>query len=268
MKYSYETYADLRKEATTKKASQPRKVGYFKLKPGESAIVRFDYSTPAEFEIVTVHEVKVQDKFRTVACVRSVKDPVSMCPLCASGVPVKDRFYVKLLHYVEDASGNITVQPEVANWARKYADTLKARLNEYGDLKENLFKITRIGSGMETTYDITYANPVKYSAEKGYVKDFSAFEDFDLAHHSYTERSKEDIEEFLQTGEFPIPTKKEKEEPQVSLVMPESDEDLIHPFETKVVPTQTGTTTTTTTPATTTTDTTTVRPRRTYDWNN
>ena len=202
-KYSYETYSDMKSTSNQKKE---RKVGYFKLKPGEKAIVRFVYATPKEFEITTIHEVKVKDKVRSVVCLRSAKDPLDACPLCANGTPIKARFFVKLLHYVQDETGKVVqVSPEVANFQKKYADILSARFNEYGDLCNNLFTITRIGSGVETSYDIQYANPMKYTEANGYVKDFSAFEDFDLAHHSYTERSKEDIEEFLQSGEFPMP---------------------------------------------------------------
>ena len=202
-KYSYETYSDMRKE-TSDTNKRERKVGYFKLQPNEKAVVRFAYVEPKEFEIATVHEVKVQDKFRTVVCLRSAKDDISACPLCVQGAPLKARFYAKLLHYVVKEDGTVEVLPEVANWPKKYADVLRARFNEYGDLKDNLFTITRIGTGKDTSYDIQYANPVKYSEANGFVKDFSAFEDFDLAHHSYTERTKEEIEEFLKTGDFPM----------------------------------------------------------------
>lgn len=202
-KYSYETYSDMKKESTSTNKRE-RRVGYFKLQPGEKAIVRFVYAEPKEFEIATVHEVKVQDKFRTVVCLRSAKDDISVCPLCAQGTPLKARFYAKLLHYVVDEKGQVKVVPEVANWSKKYADILRARFQEYGDLRDNLFTVTRIGTGMDTSYDIQYANPVKYSEANGYVKDFSAFEDFDLSHHSYTEKTKEEIEEFLQTGDFPM----------------------------------------------------------------
>lgn len=202
-KYSYETYSDLKKETSNNKPRE-RKVGYFKLKPGEEALVRFAYVEPKEFDICTVHEVKVQDKFRTVLCLRNAKESIDACPMCAQGMPLKARFYVKLLHYVVDESGQVKVVAEVANWPKKYADVLRARFIEYGDLKDNLFKVTRIGDGKDTSYDIQYANPVKYSEANGYVKDFSAFDDFDLAHHSYIDRTKEEVEEFLQTGDFPM----------------------------------------------------------------
>ena len=193
---------------TINKNNNDKKVGYFKLKPGEKAIVRFAYKTAKEIEIATVHEVKVKDKFRTVLCIRDATDPLDACPLCANGTDIKSRAYVKLLRYEVDNQGKVTnVVAEVANWPKKYATTLSNRNNEYGDLQDSLFTVTRTGSGKDTTYDIQYANPVKYNESNGFVKDFSDFEGFELAHHSYMERSKEDIEEFLQSGEFPMPKK-------------------------------------------------------------
>ena len=195
---------------TKQQNNRERKVGYFKLGPNEKAIVRFAYASAREIEIATVHEVKVKDRFRTVLCIRDAKEPLDACPLCANGTPIKSRAYVKLLRYELDEQGKVAnVFAEVANWPKKYADTLAVRNNEYGDLQDSLFIVTRMGTGKETSYDISYANPMKYNEANGFVKDFSDFEDFELAHHSYMERSKEDIEEFLQSGEFPFKKKEE-----------------------------------------------------------
>ena len=203
-KYPYETYSNLKSTSNNSTTNKERAVGYFKLKPNEKAVVRFAYASPSELEVVTIHEVRVKDKFRTIVCLRTANEPIDNCPLCANGSSLKARVYVKLLRYVLDETGKVVkVSPEVANWPKKYADVLMARYNEYGDLKDNLFTITRVGSGMETSYEIQYANPVKYSEANGFVKDFSAFDNFDLSGHSYTEKTKEEIEEFLQTGDFP-----------------------------------------------------------------
>lgn len=208
-KYSLDTCPAFTKQQDNKE----RKVGYFKLGPGEKAIVRFAYTSAREIEIATVHEVKVKDKYRTVLCIRDAKEPLDTCPLCANGTQIKSRAYVKLLRYELDEQGKVTnVFAEVANWPKKYADTLAVRNNEYGDLQDSLFTVTRMGTGKETSYDIQYANPMKYNETNGFVKDFSDFEGFELAHHSYMERSKEDIEEFLQSGEFPMPKKNNQEQ--------------------------------------------------------
>lgn len=193
------------KQETGQTNNKERKVGYFKLQPGGRAIVRFAYKSAREIEIATIHDVDIKDMHRQVLCIRDAKEPLDNCPLCASGKPIKSRAYVKLLRYELDAQDRVVaIHPEVANWPKKYADTLALRNNEYGDLQDSLFVVTRQGAKLETTYDITYANPMKYNEANGFVKDFSAFDDFDLAHHSYLEKSKEDMEEFLQSGEFPF----------------------------------------------------------------
>lgn len=220
-KYSYSNCPDFKASQGQK---NERKVGYFKLKPGEKAIVRFAYTTANEVEIATIHEVKIKDKIRSVLCIRDAKEPLDKCPLCANGTPIKARAFVKLLHYVLDDQGKVTdIFSEVASFPKKYADILVARNNEYGDLQDNLFSITRIGSGKETSYDIQYANPMKYNEANGFVKDFSDFEGFELSPHSYIERSKEDIEEFLQSGEFPF-RKKNNDEQQTVVMTADSVE--------------------------------------------
>ena len=86
-KYSYDTYEDLRK-SNQQQSRQPkeRKVGYFKINDGEEAIVRFNYSSPKEFDIVTIHNIKVGDRFRKVSCLRvDGREPLDNCPLCAKG---------------------------------------------------------------------------------------------------------------------------------------------------------------------------------------
>lgn len=273
-KYSYETYEDLRKSSQQKKE---RKVGYFKLKDGEEALVRLVYSSPKEFEIATVHEVKIKESFRRVLCLRDAREPVEKCPLCASGSQVKARFFMKLIRYVVDEFGKVTgAFAEVANLPKKYSDTVNSLIVEYGDLKDQVFKIKRTGSDKDTTYTFMYANPVKYSEANGFVKDFSAFDDFDLAHHSYLEKTKEDMEEFLQTGEFPFNRKETTQDTPIGnnlekLEVPEEDvnkvlghpgvqqeeDDFVAPFSR---PAQESTPTRM--------DGGQARPRRTYDWNN
>ena len=203
-KYSYETYEDFRKSSTTKTEKPKSKVGYFRIDDGHEEIVRFNYSSPKEFDIITIHSVKVGDKYRKVSCLRTDgREPLENCPLCAKGDKVNSRFFAKLIHYTKDETGKVVATPEVANFPKKFADKLVGFINEYGDLKDILVKVKRRGAGMDTEYDPVFANPAIYKEELGYTKDFSAFDNFDLAHHSYVEKSKEDIEEYLKTGDFP-----------------------------------------------------------------
>lgn len=203
--YSYETYEDLRKSSqqSTQKRQRSR-VGYFKLNENEDAIVRFDYSSPKEMGLITVHNVKVGDKYRKVSCLRvDGREPLDNCPLCASGEKCSTRFFAKLVHYTKDEAGKVVATPEIANFPKNFADKLIPFFQDYGDLKEVLIKIHRTGSGTSTEYTPYFANPAVYKEELGYIKDFKDLDELDLAHHSYVVKSREDIEEYLKTGEFP-----------------------------------------------------------------
>jgi len=281
-RYSYETYADMKKDSAQTNTKTLSKVGYFKLSDGEEALVRFNCASLSDFEIVSTHTVKVKDKFRNVSCLRTkAYEPIDNCPLCKEGNQAKTRVYIKLIKYVVDEYGKVTqIVPLVANFPKKYADTIGNLIQEYGDLRDQVFKIKRVGAELNTTYTFMYMNPIKYSEANGFAKDFTDFEGFDLVPHSFIERSKEDINEFLITGEFPLPMKKEtKEEVPTHPGVQQEEEELIVPFketttsEPMRASSQGATLQNTPTSSSVQVNvngesTTTSRPRRTYDWSN
>lgn len=193
------------------------KVGYFSLKnDGDSAIVRFAYHSPKEFDIETVHTIEIDGKYRDVSClIGNGLSSVDDCPLCKTGDKMKSKFYIKLLNYLEDSNGGIT--PTAQIWGRTlsfkndWAKTLKGYFAEYGDLTGVVFKIIRRGSGISTTYECMPVRESMYP-ENIYKKDFSAFDDFVLCPHSYLERSKEDLQEYIDTGTMPAFKKTEQAE--------------------------------------------------------
>ena len=209
MMYSYESFLKNKESSdTTKSTSKFQKVGYFSLKnDGDVALVRFAYKTSAEFNITTVHTVEIDGRYKRVSCLReSGKEPVSKCPLCEAGEKLYSKFYVKLIEYTKDESGNVVATPKVWERPSGFAQQLEPLCAEYGgDLCDHIFKIKRRGAkgDMQTTYDVMYANPELYKESVGYVKDFSAFDNFDLSRHSYYVKSFEEISEFLETGKFP-----------------------------------------------------------------
>jgi len=180
------------------------KVGYFSLKDGEEATVRFCYDTVDQIEIVSTHNLKSPSyKYgRTVSCIRGDGDPIEKCPICENGDPVEKKFYVKMLQYVKNENGGIDVLPKI--WERRagYAKTIADLIREYSQLgfKNCVFKIKRSGSSLDTTYSIMYG-PSEIYREENYPKSFELIENFDVA--KYIDRSYEDLVEFLQTGELP-----------------------------------------------------------------
>ena len=203
--YSYESFLMNKAEKTSAKpTSKFQKVGYFKLSnDGDSTLVRFAYKDKSEFEIATVHVV---EGYKRVVCLRDAKDPVTKCPLCEAGEKLYNKFYVKLIEYTKDENGNIVATPKIWERPAGFAQTLDSLCTEYGGaLSDHIFKIKRRGAkgDTNTTYDVMYANPELYKESVGYVKDFSAFENFDLSRHSYYVKSFEEIAEYCETGKFP-----------------------------------------------------------------
>ena len=160
--------------------NQGPRVGFFSLKDdGDEAVVRFCYSDPSEFEVYTVHPVTIDGKFRTVNCINDLRLGVHSCPLCATGVQLQQKFYIRLIEYTRDENGNIVPMPRV--WVRptSYLQILTNLFTEYGPLCDSVFKVKRSGArgDMQTTYSIMFGNPSIYN-DQLYVKDFSAFDGY------------------------------------------------------------------------------------------
>ena len=158
------------------------KVGYFSLKnDNDEAIVRFVYQTEEEIyqDIITTHKMTVDGKFRRVNCIREFNEPLAKCPLCAAGIDLQPRLYIRLVEYVRAEDGTITAVPKVWERPTSYVNTLRDKFAEYGNLSDFIFKVRRHGrpGDMKTTYSIDFANPNIYNSSL-YIKDFSEFEDY------------------------------------------------------------------------------------------
>lgn len=202
--YSYESYKKQNEKQNYPK--RERKVGYFFLPDNESsALVRFDYSSTSEFEFADIHRVKTENGYRNVACLRTPNEPLSKCPFCEHNEQRSSKMFVKLIEYTTTEDGKVQVNAKVWERPAYFAKTLETYLNEYGDLRDVVFKIVRKGAKgeMKVAYDIMYKNPMMYSEEAGFKKDFSGFDGFELNHHSFMERNAEEMRYFLDNGSFP-----------------------------------------------------------------
>lgn len=208
-RFTFEDYEASQARKNSAQSREKQLVSYFGLKnDGDEAIVRFAYKDPSEFEFLSVHQVKVGDKFRRVNCLRSPKDPLDKCPLCGCGdeaaARVFSKFYVKLVEYVRDEKGSIVAVPKIWERTPKFAKTLAGYFSEYGDLSEIVFKVKRHGAArsMDTYYDVIPGNQMIYKPDI-YVKDFSAFETYSVLKYVVLDKTAEEMSAYLQTGEFP-----------------------------------------------------------------
>lgn len=191
----------------TMQANQPL-VRYFSLADDrDEAVVRFDVQEESDLKVCSLHRVEVNGRMRSVNCLKTSMDDVDSCPFCAAGEKLLFRVYVKLLRYdVED--GKMTVTPVVWERNPKFIDTLKPYLESYGNLRNHLFKIIRQGKKGDpsTTYLILpLGNNSPIYNDRTCLADFSVLDEYNPETRIILKRSKEDIETFLKTGDFPAP---------------------------------------------------------------
>lgn len=191
---------------TNTATSNNNQVGFFNLKnDGEEAVVRFMVDSVEDMEILTVHDIKLDDKFRQVSCVRDPREALDKCPLCAKGENVKQVVFLRMLQY-ENTPNGIEVKPVV--WQRNantYAFRIKGYLDNYGPLSNILCKIVRHGArgDMKTTYDIIpNLSPAQFPQENYPIK-ADAFNNYSALGSIVLDKSKEDIDTFIATGNFP-----------------------------------------------------------------
>ena len=180
-------------------------VGFFTLKnDGDEAIVRFMHDNTSSFDIVAVHPVNVDGKYRKVNCIRDARDPLDKCPLCNAGVKIENRFYIHLIQYDKDQQGNIVPSAKIWDRSLQYATQLATMINEYGPLSECVFKIKRNGAAgsMDTTYNIMYANPQVYRPEL-YPKREDLFEGYKTIGTIVMDKNYDELSTFIATGKFP-----------------------------------------------------------------
>lgn len=204
------------------------KVGFFKLKNnGDEALVRINCGSLDELQFAAVHQLGAANRWMKVSCLSPIGSyDHSNCPLCQKvqagdtsiGKAAK-RVYVQLLVAYKDPTTGQFSDPVPVIWERPagFANELSSLLRDYGSLKEHVFKVTRNGAAgsMQTTYSIAYI-PL-YDSPNTISTDFSAFNNFNIAKHSYWEKTKEEIETFLATGSFPEVEKEKKSDNMTTL---------------------------------------------------
>ncbi len=194
------------------------KIGYFKLKDdGDIAIARINLSSTDEFMFAAVHTLQVGGKWMKVSCHNPLGMNAAGCPLCSAnqanpkgtiGKSAKKMFIPMLVSYrdPQSATGYTPVVPVIWDRPAQFSRELANKLMVAGNLKDVLVLITRNGKAgdMQTTYSVDVlpaAHPV-FKPEM-IPADFSAFNNFNIAKHSYWEKTPEEINAFLATGQFP-----------------------------------------------------------------
>jgi hypothetical protein len=222
--FTYAQYQDVVAKAQNSSANGGNsvKVGFFKLKnDGDEALVRINVASMESLQFATVHQLGATQKWMKVGCLNPVGSYSDTCPLCSAvaggntaiGKAAK-KVYVQMMVSYKDPTTNQFSAAVPVIWERPagFASEIASKLRDYGPLTERVFKVTRNGAAgnMQTTYAISYI-PV-YDKPEAVPADFSAFANFNIAKHSYWEKSLADINTFLTTGSFPEVAKSQTQE--------------------------------------------------------
>ena len=194
------------------------KVGYFRLKnDGDIAIARINIGSTDEMMFASVHSVGMNGKWLKVSCLNPLGANNGSCGLCAAhnanpngsvGKSAKKIFIPMLVSYRDPnaETGYTTPAPVIWDRPAAFSRELANKLMIAGDLRNTLVLITRNGKAgdMQTTYSMDILPETHPVFKPDMVPaDFSAFNNFNIAKHSYWEKTADEINTFLTTGQFP-----------------------------------------------------------------
>lgn len=216
--FSYEQYQQVVAQAQANSNGDGTRVGYFRLKDdGDIAIARINIASTDELAFAAIHTINTNGKWTKVSCHNPLNMNGASCALCAAnaanpkGAISKSakKVYVPMMVSYRDpnaATGYTAPAPVVWERPAGFSRELANKLMIAGDLRNTLVLITRNGKAgdMQTTYSMDIL-PESHPVFKPDMipMDFSAFNNFNIARHSYWEKTPEEIQAFLATGQFP-----------------------------------------------------------------
>ena len=216
--FSYEQYQQVVAQAQANSNGDGTKVGYFKLSDdGQIAIARINIASTDELAFAAIHTISANGRWTKVSCHNPLNMNGASCALCAANAAnpkgtisrsAKKVYVPMLVSYRDPNSATGYTAPAPVVWERPagFSRELANKLMIAGDLRNTLVLITRNGKAgdMQTTYSMDIL-PESHPVFKPDMipMDFSAFNNFNIARHSYWEKTPEEINTFLTTGQFP-----------------------------------------------------------------
>ena len=216
--FSYAQYQQVVAQAQANSNGDGTKVGYFRLQnDGDIAIARINIASTDELAFAAVHTINTNGKWTKVSCHNPLNMNGASCALCSAYAAnpkgaisrASKKVYVPMMVSYRDpnaATGYTAPAPVVWERPAGFSRELANKLMIAGDLRNTLVLITRNGKAgdMQTTYSMDIlpdAHPV-FKPDM-IPMDFSAFNNFNIARHSYWEKTAEEIQAYLATGQFP-----------------------------------------------------------------
>ena len=216
--FSYADSQNVVAQAQANSNGDGTKVGYFRLKEdGDIAIARINIASTDELEFAAVHTISTGGRWLKVSCHNPLNMNGCSCALCAASAAnpkgaiskASKKVYIPMMVSYRDtnaATGYTAPAPVIWERPAGFSRELANKLMIAGDLRNTLVLITRNGKAgdMQTTYsmDILPESHPVFKPDMIPV-DFSAFNNFNIARHSYWEKTNEEIQTYLTTGQFP-----------------------------------------------------------------
>ena len=179
--------------------------GYFRLTgDGDVARVRFLYTGIDDVEGYAVHRVQTgmgkngKPVYKYINCLRDYNQPVDDCPFCREKMPQQAKIFIPVYNVDED---------QIQTWDRgkTFFSKISSMCSRYKNLVSYVFEVERHGKSGEqtTTYEIY---PAVDDETGDMIKDDTTIEDFDIPEilgKIVLDKSAEDMEYYLQEGQFP-----------------------------------------------------------------
>ena len=165
---------------------------WFQLKnDGDVARVQFMFDSIEDIPTFSTHRIKIGDKERQVDCLRMPGDPIEKCPLCEAGIPARAARFV-IMYQLDDQKVKIWER------GRQFISKLQGLINRYSPLSEHVFEIERHGRAgdQSTKYEI-------YPVDNVQAEDVSQMDKPELEGSLVLQKSADEMNEYLETGEFP-----------------------------------------------------------------
>lgn len=164
------------------------------------AQVRFMYNSIDDFEGLSVHEVEIGDKKRYVNCLREYNQPVDTCPFCREKMFTQAKLFIPVYDIDNDTT-------KIWERGKTFFRKMSSVFARYPDICHHVFEIERNGEKGDkgTTYEI-------YEVDK----DDTTLKDLpdppQILGGFVLDKTAEDMEYYLEEGEFP-PEEDDEEEP-------------------------------------------------------
>ena len=176
---------------------------------GDTAKVRFYIESMDDLRFYIVHQIEVKGKTRYVNCLRTYDQPIDDCPFCREALQNKDYgTLVKMFLPVYDMDDK---QVKLFERGRTFKDEIQGHIRRNAPLVNYPCEIERCGEkgDIKTVYKVY---PLAQEKDNTLIKDLPEVED--LIGTYVLDFSREDMEDYIRSGNVPGSNSKEENLPR------------------------------------------------------